>query len=91
MQKTTMAKFAEAISKASKSELKELSAMIRERWDYLETIAKFKFQVGDDVEFQDKKGHVHTGKIVRLMKKNVRVKVGDLWWTVPPSLLRKTK
>lgn len=48
-----------------------------------------RFNVGDDVSFNDRKGSKMTGVVIKVNRKTVKVKTGQMIWSVSPSLLLK--
>jgi len=79
------------ISTMEKDDLKVASELMKERWDYLSRLEKYKFKVGDKVRFEGHGGKVETGIVIKIMKKNIRVKTDTLRWDVAPSLLEKVE
>jgi hypothetical protein len=69
-------------------ELRALNRMINFKVNALNSSKKWAFRIGDDVKFCAR-GQWRTGKVVKIMQKNIRVDVGVMRWTVAPSLLEK--
>ena len=82
-----------AILGFNRDELDTLIRSIRFRRSQLSLIEKDKFSVGDDVWFpRTKDGEIVEGKITKIHRKNINVKVEPFTnWTVSPSLLHLQK
>ena len=52
-------------------------------------MAGLQFKVGDEVEFDGKRGVVERGTIIKINPKTIKVKVGFVTWSCSASLLRK--
>ncbi len=59
------------------------------RIDLLAKKQRNTFRVGDRVRFDDKRGTPMNGEIIKIMRKNIKVRVDDnlLVWSVHPSFL----
>lgn len=75
------------------SELRILNSEICERLKAAnrmkQLVAAAAFRVGDQVSFTARDRGTIRGEIIKIMPKNIRVKVGNVQWTVSPSLLKK--
>lgn len=78
------------VFKMNKKELEQLIEAVKQQWSNLESMQKFKFQVGDKVSFEHKGKRVK-GIVIKILQKNIGIKTDDgRKWRVSPSLLRKT-
>lgn len=102
----TMAQYAEAVNDFNTKEmikdfvssidsfedLKALSQALKQRWDQLTNQQVTKFNYGDEVEFDSKRGMTVTGTITKINTKTIKIKTPmGLVWNVSPGLLRKVK
>ena len=83
---------------ASLEELNLIQDALHKRRDILNAMEKSKFNVGDIVEWTGRKSGLRsTGKVNRIMKKNIKVIIdkndarsgAKEIWHVPPSMLTK--
>ena len=73
----------------SRDEIQEVYDVLKHRSHSLAQQEKAAFSVGDEVYWMSKKqkGKRIDGKVMKVMKKNVKVRVGYSEWTVHPSFL----
>lgn len=71
------------------AELEQIDTSVRQRWSTILKNQATQFKIGDTVAFEDRAGFRHTGKVVAINKKSVRVMVGSTTWSVGPTLLAK--
>ena len=86
------------IKEARLDELSLIQDALHKRRDILNAMEKSKFNVGDIVEWTGRKSGLRsTGKVNRIMKKNIKVIIdkedarsgANEIWHVPPSMLTK--
>ena len=69
---------------------KGIASLFNSRLRYLEEQTSIQFEIGDEVEWDGKKGH-QKGKITRKSGKSATVLTGIQQWRVAWSFLRKVK
>jgi|TARA_B110000483_G_scaffold219553_1_gene273831 hypothetical protein len=69
------------------SELRALIVLVNAKKKDLQQETKSQFSVGDSVYFLDR-GMKVTGRIIKIMPKNIKVLTENNSWKVSPSLLR---
>jgi hypothetical protein len=67
----------------------EVQEALSARMDLLGNKQRNTFRVGDRVVFDDKRGIPMNGEIIKIMRKNIKVRVDDTFqqWSVHPSFL----
>ena len=78
-------------SSNSESELLAINSALIERIKRIRSIKANNIAstltVGDTVEWSGRRGHM-TGELVKINRKNAKVKIGFSTWTVPMSMLK---
>lgn len=75
------------IANLNEREYKQLMATIRLGRDLVNQEKLNEFAVGDKVSFEDKQGNKLSGEILKILPKNIKLKVGMTNWKVHPSFL----
>lgn len=70
-------------------DLKSITQAVNLRWKSIQSQARVKFRVGQDVVFTDRQGYTINGKIMKINPKNIKVKsASGVQWNVSPNLLK---
>ena len=79
----------------TKEEIKEAWDVLKQKWGQLDAQAAFQFNIGDEVEWDGKKG-LQRGTVQKINQKSVSVDVKDatafggvVTWKVSATLLKK--
>jgi len=78
----------EILGVGSMEDIKSIRNTVNARFKELSKQRKFDFRVGDKVSFKTRKGLTITGKVTKIMQKNIKVEeLPGVTWRVAPSLL----
>lgn len=81
---------AQKISLMDKDELRQVSDLVKARWNFLTAQANASFRIGDRVTFEGKFGILEEGTVERINPKMIKVKtVRGITWNVSAALLKK--
>jgi len=79
--------FRNIANSADEREVRLMWDVLRARLDLLSTYQVYTFQIGDRVQFRDRRGYLHIGTVHKLNRKTVGVLVNGRKWRVGPSFL----
>ena len=86
---TEMESIVAKIGKLDFDQCKELNERLTMQRTFLANQSVRSFIVGDNVSFTGRNGLVNTGKITKVNRRYIHVKVGPTNWKVPAEMLTK--
>ena len=73
----------------SNDQLRVIVQAVKYKQDQMNTVARFMFRKGDEVQFKTRDGRVIKGTITKINRKTTEVKSGMTHWKVTSSLLER--
>ena len=71
-------------------ELRKVNSYCYKKIGILNQLLILEFSLGDKISWDSiKEGCVKTGKIIKISRKKVQVKIENVVWTLPASIIRK--
>lgn len=89
MNSTTRTQLATLLSNVKLEDISEVYDIVKETSRRLEFTKSLIFNVGDVVEFEDRRGRKIKGTITKINSSRIKVNVQGMQWSVSPSFLRK--
>jgi|14BtaG_2_1085337.scaffolds.fasta_scaffold03914_3 hypothetical protein len=84
---TEMESIVAKIGKLDFDQCKELNERLTMQRTFLANQSVRSFVIGDNVTFTGRRGVVNTGKITKVNRRYIHVKVGNTNWKVPAEML----
>lgn len=82
--------YADIMNLETSEQVRSVHQMLGIRLQELNNRMRYKFNVGDEVQFTGRRGLLVKGKIEKIASKNIKVRAygTNVRWTVSPSLLQ---